>query len=100
MFCTVLKSHKKSDTYLYKPKATLFEELPEELQQLFTPHTEVTTLHLTESRKLARMTGAELISHLNEPGYYVQIPPLQVDLLKVHKQPSKKSRSKLNVDDY
>lgn len=85
MFCTVLKSHRKADTYLYIPKDTSLDELPENLVQLFTPHTEVTTLHIKPERRLARLSGAQLIQHLEDEGFYLQLPPTQADLLAQHK---------------
>lgn len=85
MFCSVLKSHRKADTYLYKPRETALDELPEDLVQLFTPHTEVTVLHLTSERKLARLSGAELMKRLNEDGFYLQVPPTEQDLLAMHR---------------
>lgn len=85
MFCSVLKSQRKADTYLYIPKDTSLDELPENLVQLFTPHTQVTILHLTPERKLARMQGADLLERLHEDGFYLQLPPTQPDLLAMHR---------------
>lgn len=85
MFCSVLKSYRKADTYLYIPKDTPLDELPDNLVQLFTPHTQVTTLHVTPGRKLARMSGATLLKRLDEDGFYLQIPPTQQDLLAMHR---------------
>ncbi|RUO40572.1 hypothetical protein CWE15_07455 [Aliidiomarina taiwanensis] len=75
MLCTVLKSTKKPDTYLYLPKDADFDALPESLQVLFTPQQTAMTLHITAEKKLARLSGAELLEHLAEPGYYLQLPP-------------------------
>lgn len=85
MLCIVLRSHKKADTYLYKAKDTPFEELPETLQQLFTPHTQVMTLPLKGHRKLARLTVEELKQHIDSEGFYLQLPATTEDLLKAHK---------------
>ncbi|MBA3988208.1 YcgL domain-containing protein [Aliidiomarina maris] len=85
MFCTVLKSHRKADTYLYIPKDAILDDLPANLVELFTPHTVVTTLHLKPERKLARLRAPELIKHLETDGFYLQLPPTQADLLALHK---------------
>ncbi|MGX5913610.1 YcgL domain-containing protein [Aliidiomarina sp. Khilg15.8] len=85
MLCTVIKSHKKADTYLYLPQDAPFDELPEPLQQLFTPHTEVTVLNITPTRKLARFRGDELLTHLNTDGYYLQIPQTPTNWLEDYK---------------
>lgn len=84
MLCTVLRSVRKADTYLYLPRDASFEDLPETLQHLFTPHTTITTLHVTPERRLARLSGAELITHLNDDGYYLQLPPQAENWLKEH----------------
>lgn len=89
MFCTVLKSHRKADTYLYIRKDTQLDELPENLLQLFSPHTVVTTLHVTPARKLARMQGAELLQHIEKDGFFLQLPPTQADLLALHRAQQK-----------
>ena|SRR5690554_1931726 len=75
MLCTVLKSTKKPDTYLYLPKDADFDSLPDTLQQLFTPQQTAMTLHVSPEKKLARFTGEELLAHLDDPGYYLQLPP-------------------------
>ena len=85
MFCSVLKSHRKADTYLYLPKDTSLDELPMPLVQLFSPHTKVTILHVTPERKFARMSGATLLKRFDEDGFYLQIPPTQQDLLAMHR---------------
>lgn len=84
MLCTVLRSQKKADTYLYTPKDTPFDQLPQTLQQLFTPHTLVTILNVTAERRLARMNGAELLQHLADDGYYLQLPPQPENWLDEH----------------
>ncbi|MCC5855434.1 MAG: YcgL domain-containing protein [Idiomarina sp.] len=75
MLCVVLKSTRKMDTYLYLPKDGDFEALPDELKTLFTPHEVAMTLYIKPGKKLARMTGAELLERLSDTGYYLQLPP-------------------------
>lgn len=92
MLCAIYKSLNKADTYLYLPHQESLSELPQTLQQLFTPHTLVTTLKVTPERRFARFKGAELINHLEQDGYFLQLPPTQQDLLtefKARSQPSK-----------
>lgn len=84
MFCIVLRSHKKADTYLYIAKDAPFEELPETLQQLFTPHTHVMTLLLQGERKIARLNASELKQHIEAEGFYLQLPATTEDWLKEH----------------
>lgn len=73
--CVVLRSPKKADTYLYLPKDADFKTLPDVLQALFTPQQVAMNLLVKPERTYARLTGAELLEHFNDPGYYLQLPP-------------------------
>jgi len=81
MLCTVYRSERKFETYLYMGDETEWSDIPEELQRLFTPQVKVMTLKLTDDRKLARLSGEELRNHLSEQGYYLQVPPPPESLL-------------------
>ncbi|MCO4320179.1 YcgL domain-containing protein [Aliidiomarina quisquiliarum] len=81
--CVVLRSPKKADTYLYLPKDADFDALPEALQTLFTPQHIAMNLLVKPERKYARLTGAELLAHFNEPGYFLQLPPAHDSLLPI-----------------
>ncbi|RUO37221.1 hypothetical protein CWE13_04450 [Aliidiomarina shirensis] len=82
MLVRILRSPKKADTYLYLPLKADIAELPEVLQKLFTPEQLVTKLSITPERQLARISGVKLLEHLNTEGYYLQVPPPVVSLLK------------------
>ncbi|CUS48594.1 MAG: hypothetical protein HLUCCO02_00910 [Idiomarinaceae bacterium HL-53] len=86
MWCIVLRSKKKPDTYLYLKENTSLQDLPESLQMLFTPHEQAMKLWLKPEQKLARLSGQALMKHLDEPGYYLQLPPAHQDILnpRVH----------------
>lgn len=74
MLCKVLRSAKKADTYLYLPQDKALSELPEALQQLFTPEQQALSFWLTKDKKLARLTAEALLSHFETTGYYLQLP--------------------------
>jgi len=74
MFCRILKSPRKADTYLYLPLEAHVGDLPLELQQLFIPEIEVTRMAINPRRQFARISGVKLLEHLEEPGYYLQLP--------------------------
>ncbi|EGN74407.1 hypothetical protein A28LD_2205 [Idiomarina sp. A28L] len=82
MLVRILRSPKKADTYLYLPLKAEIDELPEVLQGLFTPEQLVTKLSITPERQLARISGVKLLEHLNTEGYYLQVPPPVVSLLR------------------
>ncbi|RUO78029.1 YcgL domain-containing protein [Idiomarina seosinensis] len=81
MLCDVFSSRRKADTYLYLPLGADFNELPEALQQHFGSPTKIMTVNLAKRKQLARISADELIVHLTDPGYYLQLPPKQEPLL-------------------
>lgn len=91
MLCAIYRSPKRADTYLYVPHPADFTKIPEPLQKSFGQPIHVMTIALTDKRKLARMSVAELKQHLDDPGYYLQMPPKQASLLDAHKQQQQES---------
>lgn len=77
MLCDVFSSRRKADTYLYLPHGADFDELPDALMQHFGQPQKVMTINLANRNQLARLTSNELMDHLQEPGYYLQMPPQQ-----------------------
>lgn len=85
MFCRILKSPRKADTYLYLPIDAELGDLPLPLQQLFIPELEVTRMAISPNRQFARISGVKLLEHLEDPGYYLQMPLPVENLLDSHK---------------
>lgn len=77
MFSEVYRSGKKMDTYLYLPMGADYNDLPDALKQQFGPANKVLTINLSDREQLARIKTKELIDHLSETGYYLQLPPKQ-----------------------
>ena len=75
MICSVYRSEKKSETYLYLARNTDFEDLPDDLQQVFGQPILVINLVLSPQRKLAQVDVGRVISCLERDGYYLQLPP-------------------------
>lgn len=92
MLCTVYKSPKKAETYLYVIKRDDFSAVPEELMTTFGTPIVVTVLSLDKRKKLALANIDKVKQMLLTQGYYLQLPPPREDLLKTH-------RSKINADD-
>lgn len=82
MLCAVFRSPKRADTYLYMAHPADFSILPEVLANSFGRPIPVMTFALTPERKLAQLSVAELKEHLDDPGFYLQIPPPPENLLK------------------
>lgn len=73
--CTVYRSEKKPETYLYLAAGTSFDDLPEGLRKVFGAPVFVMSLKLDPGRRLARVSAAEVLESLRDPGYFLQLPP-------------------------
>ncbi len=77
--CSVYRSPKKEGMYLYVPKQDPFERVPEELLQTFGTPGHVLDLDLVPDRKLARVNALDVINGILHNGYYLQMPPLELN---------------------
>lgn len=76
LICTIYRSTKKEELYLYVAKKTGLAEVPPALLEHFGVPQEAFTLLLTPERKLAKEDSAAVISSIQEKGYFLQMPPL------------------------
>jgi uncharacterized protein YcgL (UPF0745 family) len=84
MLCSVYKSAKKAQTYLFINKRDDFSEVPEALMKMFGKPELVTVLNLATKDKLGFADLTKVKESLAEQGYYLQITPKEEDLLKSH----------------
>lgn len=73
------KSPKKDELYLYVKQETELDELPDELLVMFGDPKHVLDFDLTPDRKMPRADAAEIIEVIDAKGYYVQMPPTEVE---------------------
>ncbi|MGB2741367.1 MAG: YcgL domain-containing protein [Cognaticolwellia sp.] len=85
MLCSVYKSSKKVQTYLYINKRDDFSDVPEALMKMFGRPTMVTVLNLSSKSKLGFADLDKVKASLTEQGYYLQLTPQEEDMLKGHK---------------
>jgi hypothetical protein len=78
MLCHIYRSNRKLDTYLYLLDKDDFSVVPEELLRIFGPPEFSFSFDLTQDRKLAKEDTAEVLDHLADQGYHLQ---LQDDIL-------------------
>lgn len=71
----IYRSTKKEGLYLYLNRGENFEALPDALRKAFGPPEKAMTIVLTADRKLAIAKAEDVIQQLNDPGYYLQMPP-------------------------
>jgi len=78
MQCFVYKGEKKSDHYVYLAKELDFdrpeESLPAAILGLLGNLEFVLDFELTEDRKLSQADAKQVISDMNEQGFYLQMP--------------------------
>ncbi|WP_455212402.1 YcgL domain-containing protein [Kaarinaea lacus] len=78
MVCFVYKSLKKSDTYLFLKNKDDFANVPNALQDMLGKLEFVMEVDLAEREKLARVDSEQLGLHLEQQGFYLQLPPSTV----------------------
>lgn len=93
MLCTIYRSAKKAQTYLFINKRDDFSDVPEALMTIFGTPTLVTIVNLATKSKLAMADIDTVKEQLNEQGYYLQLPPPQENLLDQHRADMKKNQS-------
>jgi uncharacterized protein YcgL (UPF0745 family) len=84
VICSIYKSAKKEGAYLYIPHKDKFDQVPEALMQMFGKPYFVMVIKL-EGRRLAQVDIEKVTQSLQTDGYFLQLPPPTVDLLKEHK---------------
>ncbi|UUO25207.1 hypothetical protein FGD67_19845 [Colwellia sp. M166] len=94
MLCSVYKSAKKAQTYLFINKRDDFSEVPEALMKMFGKPEMVTVLNLATKVKLGFADLTKVKESLVEQGYYLQITPKEEDLLKGHVASMKVAKQK------
>ena len=85
MLCSVYKSSKKVQTYLYVNNRDDFSDVPEALMKMFGTPIMVTVLNLSSKVKLGFADLEKVKTSLSEQGYYLQLTPKEEDMLKGHK---------------
>ena len=75
MHCTVYKSLKQFDYFLYVKTEDELSRLPDGLRRLLGKVEKVIELELHTRRTLARADVREVMHQIETQGYYLQMPP-------------------------
>lgn len=75
--CLIYRSEKKAETYLYLPVGVSFDDLPEDLLQAFGEPALVMKLDIESNSKLAQADPGQVLTALENQGYFLQLPPKQ-----------------------
>ncbi|MBS97283.1 MAG: YcgL domain-containing protein [Oceanospirillaceae bacterium] len=73
--CSIYKSPKKDEMYLYVDKRDGLARVPEELLELFGKPVHAMDMPMKADRKLARVDAEKVLEGITEKGYYLQMPP-------------------------
>lgn len=73
--CSIYRSDRQAETYLYLAHGQAFSDLPPELRQLFGEPAFVMHLDLAADRRLARVETRIVLEQLQTEGFYLQLPP-------------------------
>ncbi len=78
MQCYIYKSLKKAELYLYLTQRDDLTQIPEACLTALGNLEFVMNLELTPERKLAREDTQKVLKHLQEKGFFIQMPPTTV----------------------
>ena len=73
--CSIYKSPRKNEMYLYVLKADGLQRVPEGLLPFFGTPQHAFDLVLSPERKLAREDITTVLENLDTQGYHLQMPP-------------------------
>ncbi|MBV4459793.1 MULTISPECIES: YcgL domain-containing protein [Pseudomonas] len=80
--CSIYRSPKKNEMYLYVLKSDALERVPEPLLAAFGKPQHAFDLVLTPERKLAREDIAVVLENLDKQGYHLQMPPAEDEYIE------------------
>lgn len=75
LMCSVYRSSKRDEMYLYVRKGTRLERLPEALLQQFGKAVPVMDFLLSPERRLARADAGKVLAQIEAQDFYLQMPP-------------------------
>jgi|TARA_B110000259_G_C13923854_1_gene365945 uncharacterized protein YcgL (UPF0745 family) len=88
IICSIYRSKKKDEMYLYVDKTKALSLVPEGLLAMFGKPEHRMDMLLTADKKLAKASGADILSDIEAKGYYLQMPPVREKyMLDLYKTP-------------
>jgi len=79
--CSVFKSSKKDEMYLYVDKMEALKRVPEALLKMFGSPIHVFDMLLTPEKELARIDAAQVLDDIRDKGFFLQMPPAKDDYM-------------------
>ena len=75
LLCTIYRCKREKELYLYVDRREGTARVPQELLDSMGSLSEVMTIRLESTRKLARAKAPEVLAAIQQEGYYLQLPP-------------------------
>lgn len=80
--CSIYRSPKKNEMYLYVLKSDALARVPEALLTVFGAPRHAFDLILTPERQLAREDIHKVLHNLDNQGYHLQMPPPETETIE------------------
>ncbi|QGZ31785.1 YcgL domain-containing protein [Stutzerimonas stutzeri] len=80
--CSIYKSPRKNEMYLYVDRSEALARVPEALLAAFGTPQHAFDMVLTPARKLAREDIATVLDNLEKQGYHLQMPPPEEEYIE------------------
>ncbi|SEJ38377.1 MULTISPECIES: YcgL domain-containing protein [unclassified Pseudomonas] len=80
--CSIYRSPRKNEMYLYVLKSDALERVPVELLSAFGKPQHAFDLVLTPERTLAREDIHTVLANLEKQGYHLQMPPAEDEYIE------------------
>ncbi|MDC8830589.1 YcgL domain-containing protein [Alteromonas gilva] len=84
MLIAVYKTLKKEGMYLYVPNKDDFSAVPEPLMARFGEPQLVMMLPIAKRKTLGGVDKQKLLDAMDDPGFYLQVPPKEENWLEAH----------------
>lgn len=88
IICSIYRSKKKDEMYLYVDKTKALSLVPEALLKMFGKPEHRMDMLLTADKKLAKAKAEDILSNIDAQGYYLQMPPVREEyMLDLYRTP-------------
>ncbi|WP_397449331.1 YcgL domain-containing protein [Pseudomonas sp. NA-150] len=80
--CSIYKSPKRNEMYLYVLKSDALKRVPPELMVAFGSPVHTFDMVLSPERKLSREDIVQVLENLDKQGYHLQMPPAEDEYIE------------------
>lgn len=81
IICSIYKSPRKDEMYLYVDKKDLLKRVPDALIEMFGTPCHLMDMPIMNGRKLARVDVEKMLIGIKEKGFFLQMPPPKEDYM-------------------